>query len=195
MIIGFYCSFGQTSEQTKIEPDFKSDFRLDKRIKFQYIRNAAYGYTFSRPTTFIEHLDSIAYTDSTIFYSKENDAKLIYFVEGDINRQDTSKNYLFEYFNKLETGQQPILKNCRILKSKLLNDNKRLNYRGDFITIGQSNDKQFVWKTQLSEVPISGDLTFKTMLLIYPIDRQTYYQPIGVELANNFGDMLRGQKK
>lgn len=190
LTLGLCCCVGKTSKQTKIAPDFQSDFELDTTVKFEYIRNAAYGYTFSRPMTFIEQLDIIG-LDSSIYYSKEKDAKLIYFVEGDIRRQDTSKNYLYGYFHKLETGQQLILKNCKTLKSQLRYDNEWLNYRGYFVTLGQLNDKQFIWKTQLSEVPVSGDLTYKTMLFIYPIERQSYYQPIGVFLADNFSDPLR----
>jgi len=191
LTLGLCCCVGKTSNQTKIAPDFKSDYELDTTIKFQYIRDAAYGYTFSRPMTFIEQIDTIGQVDSIVYFSKEKDAKLIYFVEGDIHRQDTSKNYLYEYFHKLETGQLPILKNCKTLKSQLRYDNKWLNYRGYFVALGQLNDKQFIWKTQLSEVPVSGDLTYKTMLFIYPTERQRYYQPIGISLADNFGDLLR----
>jgi hypothetical protein len=190
LTLGLCCCVGKTIKHTKIKPDFKSDFELDTTIKFEYIRHAADGYTFSRPMTFIEQLDTIG-LDSSIYYSKEKDAKLIYFVEGEIHRQDTSKNYLYEYFHKLETGQQLILKNCKTLKSQLRYDNETLNYRGYFVVLGQLNDKQFIWKTQLSEVPVSGDLTYKTMLFIYPIERQSYYQPIGVSLADNFSDPLR----
>ena len=191
MTLGLCCCVGKTSNQTKVAPDFKSDYELDTTIKFQSIRDAAYGYTFSRPMTFTEQIDTIGQVDSIIYFSKEKDAKLIFFVEGDIDRQDTSKNYLYEYFHKLETGEQLVLGNCKTLKSQFRYDNKSLNFRGDFVTLGQINDKQFIWKTQLSEVPVSGDLTYKTMLFIYPLERQLYYQPIGVSLANNFGDLLR----
>lgn len=178
-------------QRSKVAPDFKSDYELDTTVKFQYVRDAAYGYTFATPLTFMEQIDTKGQVDSIVFYSKDKEAKLIYFVDGDIHRQDTSKNYLYEYFHKLETGQQPILKNCKTLKSQLRYDNKWLNYRGYFVALGQLNDKQFIWKTQLSEVPISGDLTYKTMLFIYPIERQSYYQPIGVSLADNFRDLLK----
>jgi hypothetical protein len=142
---------------------------LDTTIKFQNIRDAVYGYTFARPETFIEQIDTIGEVDSMVFYSKQKDVKPIYFIEGNIHRQDTSKNYLYEYFHKLETGQQPIAKNCVTLKSQLRYDNKWLNFRGDFSALGKAGDRQFIWKTQLSEVPVSGDLTYKTMLFIYPI--------------------------
>lgn len=191
LTFGLCCCVGKKSSQTKVALDFKSDYKLDTTVKFQYVRDAAYGFTFSTPLTFLEQIDTIGQGDSIVFFSKDKEAKLIYFVEGDIHRQDTSKNYLYEYFHKLETGQHLILKNCKTLKSQLRYDNKWLNYRGCFIALGQLNDKQFIWKTQLSEVPVSGDLTYKTMLFIYPTERQCYYQPIGVSLADNFGNLLR----
>ena len=191
LTLGLCCCVRKTINQTKVAPDFKSDYELDKTVKFQYVKNVAFGYTFATPLTFLEQIDTIGQVDSTVYYSKDKEAKLIYFVEGDIRRQDTSKNYLYEYFHKLEIGQQPILKKCKTLKSQLRNDNKWQNYRGYFVVLGQLNDKQFIWKTQLSEVPVSGDLTYKTMLFIYPIERQSYYQPIGVSLADNFSDLLR----
>jgi len=180
----------KTNVPTKKAPKFTSEYALDTTVKFQSIRHAAYGYTFAKPETFIEQTDTIGQVDSIVFYSKLKDAKLIYFVEGNIKGQDTSKNYLFQYFDKLETGQHSAVKNCKTLKSELCYDN-HLNYRGDFTVLGQLDNRQFIWKTQLSEVPISGDLTFKTMLFIYPIELQKYYQPIGVVLADKFGDKLR----
>ncbi len=191
LTLGLCSCVGKTSNQTKIAPDLKSDYDLDTTMKFQFVREATYGYTFATPLTFIEQIDTIGQVDSIIYFSKDKEAKLIYFVEGDIHRQDTSKNYLYEYFHKLETGQHKILENCKILKSQLRYDNKWRNYRGCFVALGQLNEKQFVWKTQLSEVPVSGDLTYKTMLFIYSIKRQSYYQPIGVSLADNFSDPLR----
>lgn len=160
-------------------------------MKFQYVRNAAYGYTFAIPVTFIEQIDTIGQVDSIVYFSKDKEAKLIYFTEGDIDRKDTSKNYLYEYFHILETGQHKFKKNCKTLKSQLCYDNRWLNYRGYFVALGQLSDKQFIWKTQLSEVPVSGDLTYKTMLFIYPEKRQSYYQPIGLFLADNFSDPSR----
>jgi hypothetical protein len=189
--LGLNSCINKTTNPTKTAPDFKSEYPLDTIIKFQNIRDVAYGYTFARPETFIEQLDTLGQVDSIVFYSQQKDAKLIYFVEGNIPRQDTSKNYLYEYFHKLETGKQPIVKNCKTLKSQIRYSDKLFNYRGDFTTLGQVGNRQFVWKTQLSEVPVSGDLTYKTMLFIYPTERQKYYQPIGVELADKFGDILK----
>ena len=190
LALGLSCCVGKTSNQTKTAPEFKSDYELDTTVKFQYGGSAAHAYNCLRPMTFIEQIDTIGQIDSNVYYSKEKDAKLIYFVEGNIGRDDTSKNYLYEYFHKLETGQHSILGNCKILKSQLRYD-KWLSYRGDFIAIGQLNDQEFVWKTELSEIPISGDLKYKTMLFIYPKTKQRYYQPIGVALADYFGNLFR----
>lgn len=194
LTFGLSCCVG-SNNHSKIAVDFKSDYKLDNTIEFQYIHHAAYGYIFSKPTTFIEQIDTIGQVDSIVFFSKDKEAKLIYFVEGDIRRKDTSKNYMYEYFRKFETGQQPKLKGGKIIKSQLRYDNEWLHNRGYFVSLGQLNDKQFIWKTQLSEVPISGDLTYKTMLFIYPVEKQKYYQPIGVSLANSFGNLLDDRKK
>src|SRR5579859_3784890 len=133
IIIGIcFCSCIK-GNQNKVAPDFKSDYELDTKIKFQGIRDVSYAYNFSVPTTFTEQIDTIGQVDSIVHYSKEKDAKLIYFVEGDIHRQDTSRNYLYEYYHKLETGQQWKVRNCEIFKSQLCYANKWLNYRGYFV--------------------------------------------------------------
>lgn len=185
------CNTRKTPDLVKVAPKLSSEFPLDTSIRFQEVSDAAYGYTFATPQNFIEQPDTIGQVDSIVYFSASGDAKLIYFVEGEVLLQDTSKNYLYSYFHQVELGQHPMVKNGTVVKSQVRYDSDWLNYRGDFTVLGESGDRQFIWKTQLSEVPISGDLTYKTMLFLYPKTKETYYQPVGVALADKFGDALR----
>lgn len=163
---------------------------LDNSLKFENIRNAAYAFSFSRPTTFREQIDTIGQVDSIVFNSKNKEAKLIYFVEGEISVHDASENHLYKYFKNLKFGNQNRLRNCKILKSRFNYVNDYSNYRGYFLASGEKDKNLFIWKTELSEIPISGDLTYKTMLFIYPKQKKGYYEPIGMELSKRFGNTM-----
>lgn len=142
------------------------------------------------PEEFIEQPDTIGQVDSFVLLSRDGYDRLRYFVEGEVKRDDYSKNYLYEYFHTIESGAQYLVKGCKVIQSRICFYAKCANNRGYFIIIGQTDEKELIWKTVLSEVPISGDLTFKTMYFSYPITLRYHYQPIGMFLSKNFGDYL-----
>lgn len=177
----------------KIAPEFKSEFAIDTAIRFQNVRQVAYGYNFAIPTGFIEEVDTIGQVDSSVFISTDRKSKIIYFVDGtndNLSKTDTA-NFLFDYLTKVENGKHHKTNNSMILKSVLRYNNDFPNYRGDFILLGQKDTIEYIWMTDLSEWPISGDLVFKNMIITYPISDRIKYQPIGVELTNYFGYSMK----
>jgi hypothetical protein len=174
--------------------DFKSEFELDSTIELQGVRDVAYGYLFSYPASFQEQIDTIGQVDSIVFYSTDGKAKLKCFVEGNVSVEDSLKNHLFEYYQTVNKGNHPYIKDFKSIKSQL-NYNNRWNNKGEFIILGHLDDIEFIWKTELSEVPVSGDLTFKNMLFTYPTSERSKYQAIGIEMAKEFGNQFTRLKR
>ena len=190
----FLCSCVGNRSQPKVGAEIKSEFPLDTTVHFEYSRHCAYGYSISWPKGFKEQIDTIGQVDSLVLLSPKNDAILKYFVEGEVKRNDTTRNFLFDYFQKIEKGKHSLVIGSKSVQSSVLyNNNKHANYRGHFVIIGEVEQREFVWKTVLSEVPISGDLTYKSMFFSYPKEQNKYYQPIGLYLAKEFGDYMSSQ--
>jgi hypothetical protein len=175
-------------------PEFKSEFELDSTIEIQSVRNVAFGYLFSYPTSFQEQTDTVGQIDSIVFYSIDKKAKLKCFVEGNVAVADSLKNHLFEYYQTVNQGKHQFAKGFKSIENQL-NYNNLWNNKGEFIILGQLDNIELIWKTELSEVPISGDLTFKNMLFTYPISERSKYQAIGIEMAKEFGNQFTRLKR
>ena len=165
-----------------------SEFPLDTTVHFKSVKNLENGLSFEIPETFIEKIDPIGQGDSSVYFSNQKDARLTFFVEGNIPQKDSSQNPLSGYFNLIGSGQHLLAKNCKTTKTQVLYEKNGSNFSGSFSLIGQIGDKQFVWRTLLSDVPVGGNPIFKNMIFSYPIALKSYYQPIGVALAQKFGE-------
>ncbi len=168
-----------------------SEFPLDTTVHFKSMKNLANGLSFEIPETFVEKMDTIVRGDSSVYFSKQKDARLICFVEGNISQKDSTKNPLSGYFDIIGTGQHILVKNCKTTKSQVLYEKNGSNFSGSFSLIGQMGDQQYVWRTRLSDVPVGGNPKFMNMMFTYPIAMKTYYQPIGVALAQKFGEVAK----
>ena len=56
-----------------------------------------------------------------------------------------------------------------------------------FLLLAEVDTTEFILKTELSEVPISGDLAFKSFIMYYPKTKKKYYRPVAMEIAKRFG--------
>jgi len=168
-----------------------SEFPLDTTVHFKSVKNLANGLSFVIPETFSEKIEPIGQGDSSVYFSKQKDARLICFVEDSISQKDSTKNPLASYFDLVGTGQHSLVKNCKTTKTQVLYEKNGASFSGNFSLIGQIGDQQFVWRTLLSDVPVGGNPTFKNMMFVYPIAMKDYYQPIGVALAQKFGETAK----
>ena len=193
----FGCNEKESEQKEVVYQNWKSEFQLDSTIEFQGVRHAAYGYTYIYPENFKEKIDTInVQVDSTIFKSENKEAKLKLFVEGEVIREqrkltqeDKEKESLalIEYANLIKKGKHKLAKDLNIIKSNL-----RYGYYGEtkparLEFLGEKGDKEIIWGIELSEIPVSGDLTFKNMYFEYPKLKKEFYNPIGIEMLNNFG--------
>ena len=168
-----------------------SEFPLDTTVHFKRVKNLANGFSFDIPVTYSEKIDSFGQGDSSIYFSTQKDARLICFVEGNVPQKDSTKNPLSGYFDKISSGQHLLVKDCKTSKTQVLYEKNGSNYSGSFSLIGQIGDQQFIWRTLLSDVPVGGNPKFKNMMFVYPIAMKKYYQPIGVALAQKFGEAVK----
>jgi hypothetical protein len=168
-----------------------SEFPPDTTVHFKVVKNLPTGLSFEIPDSFDEKMGSDGQGDSVVYFSKQKDARLICFVEGNISQKDITKNPLSEYYDLVRTGQHRLVKNCKTSKSEAKYIKNGVKFSGSFSLTGTMGDRQFVWKTLMSEVPVGGNPIFKNMMFSYPIAKKAEYQPIGVALAEKFGKPIK----
>jgi hypothetical protein len=193
-IIIFISSCGQTPQKQKeiFPPDFDNEFILDTTIKFENVRDVAYGYNFSYPKSFTEVIDTIGQVDSLILYSKDRLAKIKFFIEGDIKKDKSAtdkneKTSFEEYFSGFTSNRHWVTQNSKIIKTSYRYKNSEYGNPAKFLVLGERDTTEFISETELSEIPISGDLTFKNFIMLYPKSKKAYYRPIALTIAKNFG--------
>jgi hypothetical protein len=186
------CRQTQQKQKPILPPVFDKEFSLDTSIKFQNARDVAYGYYFSYPLSFVEFVDTIGQVDSLILYSQDRLTKIKFFVEGATQRNkseidETEKNLFKLYFDSLTNSKHSFTKNAKIIKSAYAFKNYEYGSPANFMLLGERDTTEFIMKSELSEVPISGDLTLKSFTMEYPKDKKYYFRPIALEIAKNFG--------
>ena len=151
-----------------------SEFPLDTTVHFKRVKNLASGLSFEIPEAFNEKIDPTRQGDSLVYISKQKDAQLICFVEGNVSQKDSTKNPLSGYFEFIGSGQHLLVKNCKTTKTQVIYEKNGSNFSGSFSLIGQIGDQQFVWRTRLLDVRAGGTPKFLNMMFSYPIALNTY---------------------
>lgn len=194
IIIMLSISCIQTEQKQKaiLPPDFDKEFSLDTSIKIQKVRHVAYGYYLSYPMSFVEVQDTIGQVDSLILYSQDRLAKIKFFVEGDIiknkNEKDESEKIFFsQYFDSLINNKHRLTRNAKVIKSVYSFKSYDYGNPAKFTFLGESETSEIIMQTELSEVPISGDLTLKSFVMEYPKTKKSHFRPVALEIAKSFG--------
>jgi hypothetical protein len=186
----------QTQEKQKeiLPPVFDKEFSLDMSVKFENVRDVAYGYSFSYPISFVEVMDTVGILDSFTFFSQDRLTKIKFFVESgleigkDKNEKDEIEKNLFKhYFDSLEHGKHSFTKNAKMIKSAYAFKRYTSDEPANFMLLGERETTEFIMKSELSEIPISGNLTFKNFTMEYPKAEKNYFRPIALEIAKDFG--------
>jgi hypothetical protein len=192
IIISISCT--QTGQKKKaiLSHEFDKEFLLDTSIRFQNVRHVAYGYSLSYPVSFAEVQDTIGQVDSLILYSPDRLAKIKFFVEGNIGRSEneiheSQKTFFSRYFDSLISSRHRLTKYLRIVKSAYEFKNYEYGNPAKFTLLGEGEVSEFIIQTELSEVPISSDLTLKSFVMEYPRSRKAYFRPVGLKIAKSFG--------
>lgn len=192
IILIISCKQSRQKQKAILPPDFDKEFSLDTTIKFQNVRHAAYGYGFSYPISFVEDQNTIGQVDSLVLFSQDRLAKIKFFVEGEIqkneNEKDDRENVFFRlYFDSLRYNKHKLTREAKVIKSIYSFDNYRYGNPAKFTLLGERETSEFIMQTELSEVPISGDLTLKSFVMEYPKNNKSYFRPVALKIAKSFG--------
>jgi hypothetical protein len=142
------------------------------------VRNAEYGYDYVLPNSVSKELVEINdKREVSIYYSSDKTYTIRIFSENTFEVNEKTEK-LKEYYQNVLSGNHPDVKNVTILEKKL--ETKK----GTFYIRGKIKGKEFIWKTYVSEIPVSGEFICNSMLFLYSKSKN---HSLGKELSNMFG--------
>ena len=161
----YICSFGQSKV---------------KIVEFYNVRNAEFGYSYILPTeTGKEIIGKSKDYEITIYNSNAGNYQINIFSEKYFERNERL-NELKKYFEKIRKAEHTELINAEINSSKVDFEKKI------FIIHGKKGNRKFMWKTIISEIPVSGEFIFNTIIFYHKNTIKN--KNIGLKLIEKFGD-------
>lgn len=150
-----------------------------KIVEFYNVRNAEYGFSYILPTeTGKEIIGKSKDYELTIYNSSRGNYQINIFSEKYFEYNE-KVNELKKYFEQVKKGKHIELKNAEIVSFEI-NVEKNI-----FIIHGKKESRYFIWKSIISEIPVSGEFGFNTMIFYY--ENTTKNKKIGQELIKSFG--------
>ncbi len=204
-IFSIFYSCSSNSTEIKKEKYFLiSKFKLDSDIKFVGVQNAAFGHTYTYPDNFEkinltkgkERLE--AYDLGRIkFVSKDKKVILKHWIYDD-EYKITSESSLEKkidavknYYKSLLKGKDYHFKDAKIVESGFTFDTypkNKIRRKNEIWIIAEKGEKVIIWKSIFLETPPVSDYKFVNMTFEYEKSAESYYNPIGIRLANDFSD-------
>jgi hypothetical protein len=178
---------------------FPNEISPADTTKYVGVRNAAYAYGYVYPKAFREIIIESDHpmSDTLSMASPDNHASLkiwigetVSFPLGVINgklktsdfaRADTAVE---KAIRLLKHGHYPYFKGGSI-------DYMCHGYQGyahSVCVVGHNAKQVIIYKIDLSELPVSGDLIFKNLVFTYNKGLEKQYHAIGLTMAKDFGD-------
>ncbi|MHA4894035.1 hypothetical protein ACXZ1K_04730 [Pedobacter sp. PWIIR3] len=173
------------------------------RIRSNHIINAAYAYKYWVPLNFKEIIShSQIYTDTVRYLSTDKKCSLkiwpgetIDFPLGQvdalgqsigINCSDIARveKIVNDHILFLKSGKEKELSGVKINEFC----DGVFGYNFQMALKGNSAEFGYIYKTEISEIPVSGDLIFKHFLYKYDINYKEKYESIGLAMANEFSE-------
>ena len=158
----------------------KSSRKNSKPIiaKYFHVRNAEYGYDYVLPSNVSKELvETSEKRKVSIYYSSDKTYTIRIFSENTFEANEKTEK-LKEYYQKILSGNNDEVKNITILEKNINTE------KGTFYIRGKMKGKEFIWKTYVSEIPVSGEFICNSMLFLYSKSKN---QSLGKELSNRFG--------
>jgi hypothetical protein len=166
IIFSICCAYSYAQNQTK------------KVIEFHTIRNAEFGYLYTLPTNIGKEIIGKSEDYEIVIYNSNlGDFQINLFSEKDFKRNEKAYE-LNKYFEAIRNANHLELQNAKIGICKI---NIQENM---FIIYGKKGKQDFIWKTIISEIPVSGEFGFNTMIFYYTKKRN---KEIGLKLIEEFG--------
>lgn len=165
-------------------------------------RNAAYAYGFSFPKNFqekpIEIFDKngVLLSDTTAMTSPDGHASLKIWIGETISFPLGAMNDSLKTsdFMRADSIVEHTIANIRERRYPYLSSasidylcHGYSSYEHSIALIAHNAGHTIIYKIQVSELPVSGDLIFKNMVFTYDKGFAKQYHAVGITLANDFG--------
>ena len=146
--------------------------------KYFHVRKAKYGYDFMLPSYVSKELvETSEKREVSIYYSNDQTYTIRIFSENTFEANEKIGK-LKEYYQKILFENHDEAKNITILEKNINIEN------GTFYIRGKMKGKEFIWKTYISEIPVSGEFICNSLLFLYSKSKN---QSIGKEMSDKFG--------
>ena len=172
-------------------------------IHSDHIRNAAYAYNYWVPLNFKEIIShSQIYSDTERYVSEDKKCSLkiwpgqtIDFPLGQVDSRGKPigikcsdiirvEKIVNDYIFFLKSGKDKELSGIKI--NEFCNGVRGYNFQ--IALKGTSAKFGYIYKIEISEIPVSGNLIFKYLLYKYDLKFKEKYETIGLAVANGFSE-------
>lgn len=173
--------------------------------KYTGVWNAAYAYDYSYPKdyseTTIDNIDKngMLLSDTAFLASPDKHATIkiwvgetISFPLGAVNGSLKASDFaradaaVEKAITQIKQGKYPYLKGAAI--DELCHGLDGYNH--SISVIGHTGRQVIVYKIQVSEIPVSGDLLFKNLVFTYDKGFDKQYRSVAITVANDFGNQF-----
>ncbi len=177
-----------------------------QKVKYnnvEFIRSAAYGHAYFITPDF-EYVKQKKFNDTTSYLSRDKKCTIKIWpgqtVSFPLGSVDTNgkfielklddivrvENAVDEYIEKLKKGEDSelgVLRKIEVCKATN-------GYKFEINVKGADEQFGYFYKICVLELPVSGDLVFNHFMFKYELKSKTKYSPVGLAMANYFGNLL-----
>lgn len=149
-----------------------------RQPEFYIVSDAEHGFTYALPVNVHKEIvESGKYYNSSIYNATDRSFSIKIFNENTFERNE-KESKLKSYYQKILSGNHNEVGNLKLLENSI-------NLKeGSFYIRGKIKTGEFIWKTYVSEIPISGEFICNTILFFYG---NADNQKLGKKIADRFG--------
>ncbi|KFF06661.1 hypothetical protein [Flavobacterium reichenbachii] len=149
-----------------------------KIVEFVSVQNAVYGYTYILPANLQKELIEAYHSyEFQVYNSMDNSFRIKIFSEDNFAFSERIQE-LNKYYNKIKEANHAAIEGASIIKSVINNE------ENSFTITGKNENEEFIWKTIMCKVPVSGEFGFNTM--IFYSSKSKKNRNLGLKLINEF---------
>lgn len=148
--------------------------------EFYNVTDSEHGFSYSLPVNVHKEIvESGKAYNTSIYDATDRSFRIKIFSENTFEKNE-KESELTSYYQKILSGNHNEIQNLKLLENSL-------NLKEDMFYIrGKTNTGEFIWKTYVSEIPISGEYICNTILFFYS---NSTSQKLGKTVAAKFGSV------
>ena len=150
----------------------------ERQPEFYIVRDAEHGFTYALPVNVHKEIVESGKAYNSSIYNATDRAFSIKIFSENIFERNEKEAKLKSYYQKILSGNHNEVRNLTLLENSM-------NLKeGSFCIRGKIKTGEFIWKTYVSEVPVSGEFICNTILFFYG---NADNQKLGKKVADRFG--------